>query len=108
MAFFPGMIKHKVMKRILIYHAIVYSLFVSIYWLMDFPKHFALPEGSKGDLHDIFYFAIVTQMAVSPPGDMAPLTKFARGVTALHALASWFQMISLIVVFPLVKSFKPW
>ena len=86
----------------LIYHLALFLVFFTVYSLIDFKAHFALPpdlanpEPQNPDWTTRLYFTGVVQYAVSTPGEMMPVSPLGRALVWTHITASIVQALTLV------------
>ena len=82
-------------EQALIYNAIILAIFLVIYNVIDFNKHFTSdkPVSRQGK----FYFGIMTHTAVGC-NDIVPKTDVARVITSIHVILAWVQVFLLFLV----------
>ena len=80
----------KFLKTAVWYNAVVFSLFLLAYLLIDFEKHFKSdePVSTKGKV----YYAVMAHTSSGPDG-IAPRTDFGRMLTSLHVTLAWMQLM---------------
>ena len=80
----------KFLKTAVLYNAVIFLVFFTVYLSLDFKKHFTADTyvTPKGKL----YFAIMNHTAAGA-GDIVPKTDTARMITGAHVLLAWMQLI---------------
>jgi hypothetical protein len=84
--------KH-IVGYLLLYNFFVWLTFAIIYRLIDFAKHFSVPDffmPSNWSETSYYAFMVQTQMYGTA---VVPKTPFARGLVAVHAAMAWSQTI---------------
>jgi uncharacterized membrane protein len=70
-------------------HAVIFTIFTALYWLMDFKKHFGT------DPKDILYFSATVHSTVGF-GDITPKTQAAKTVVTLHMVLSFIATLLVL------------
>ena len=85
----------RVLKTAVVYNLVVFLIFMVVYLLMDFSKHFtsAAPITTSGKL----YYCVMAHTSVGS-NDILPKTDAARMVSALHVTLAWIQLMLAFVV----------
>lgn len=80
----------KFLQAAVLYNAVVFAVFYTIYTLIDFSKHFTsdTPVTGRGKL----YFAVMAHSA-GGSNDIVPKTDVARVITAAHVALAWMQLL---------------
>ena len=89
-------ISNKFLKGLLLYNVLLYTMFLSIYLVIDFKKHFHLPEHTEDITSTIAYYTLLSQTQVMA-GEIVPKTRLGRYLLMTHVFLSWF-MIALVMV----------
>ena len=81
--------------KALMYNGIVFMIFLAVYMMLNFNKHFTSqePVTTKGKV----YYAVMTHSAVGS-NDISPRTDTARIVTLIHVTLAWIQPFLLFLV----------
>jgi hypothetical protein len=85
-------------KASLCYNALIFALFLVVYFSMDFSAHFGLasvpwePQLPPVTASGKVYFAVMTHTAMGS-NDITPKTDWARRIVGLHAVLAWMQVL---------------
>jgi hypothetical protein len=82
-------------EALLLYNIILFVIFVAIYHLIDFRRHFDLPEHTPPTTHSILYYTFMTQAQVMA-GEISPKTNLGRQLLVVHVFLSWFVTVALL------------
>lgn len=82
--------RFKFLGSLLAYNAVVFVVFLVVYLLIDFDKHFGSEK--KATFADKLYFCLMTH-SNAMAGDFVPRTAVARRVMSLHILFTWMQLL---------------
>lgn len=78
---------------LLLYNFFVWLTFAIVYRLIDFTKHFEVPDTfMPGHWSETAYYAFMVQTQMYGTA-VVPKTPFGRGVVGIHAAMAWAQTI---------------
>lgn len=83
---------------LLLYNLVVFLVFLPVYLLLDFNKHF-YSENKDSTLGDKLYFCLMTH-SNAMAGDYVPKTEAIRRVMSLHILFTWMQLLFIFYTAP--------
>lgn len=86
----------KFLKAAVAYNLVLYAIFLTIYFFLDFKKHFVVEDGAEISARGKVYFAIMTHTAGGPQ-DIVPTTDFARMLMSVHVALAWAQLMLVFV-----------
>jgi hypothetical protein len=89
-----SVLRFRFLGNLLIFNLVIFSIFLPVYLLIDFNKHFASdkPVSVTGKI----YFALVTH-SNAMSGDIVPKTDVARSIMAAHIMLTWAQLLFLFI-----------
>lgn len=87
---------NKFFRGLVAYNLFVYSIFVALYSVIDFKKHFDIPAGLEPTTSVRMYYAFLSQAGVMA-GEIVPKTAFGRALLSMHILLSWGIVVALLV-----------
>lgn len=92
------LVSNKLLNHLLTYHLLVYAGIVSAYLLIDFDRHFIVPDfiPKPTPPEAIFYYALCTHSNVMA-GEIIPRTPFGRALLETHVWCTWIVMVFLLV-----------
>lgn len=88
-------IHSKFMEGILLYNLMVFAIFYSIYHVIDFEKHYQIPEGMHPTPSFLMYFSLLTHTNAMC-AEVTPKTTLGRNLMALHVMFSWGLFLVLL------------
>lgn len=90
-------IGNRFLDELLLYNMFVYSVTVACYHLIDFEKHFEMPEHTpKASTGTIMYYTFLSHASVMA-GEIVPKTMLGRALLSIHILMTWVIMLLLLV-----------
>ena len=84
------------LRHVLIWHALVYSVFLAIYSAVGFGAHFNIPPTADGSFGTAAYYTLVVHGSLG--SDIYPRTPLGRALVAAHLLFAWIPTVLLLDV----------
>ena len=85
-----------ILLLLLAYNAVCVFGFSAVYSLVDFDKHWALPEGVENNYSTRLYYSLAVQ-ATCMAGEIYPKTTTARTVQSIQIMSAWLTTLILVV-----------
>jgi len=93
---FHAVLNNSFVKALFTYNLVLYVMFFGVYSMIDFPKHFNLPNNTNADTGTVAYYTLMCQTQVMA-GEITPKTQLSRALVGIHVFFSWF-VVALIMV----------
>lgn len=100
MGLLRAVVNNRFLESLFLYNALLLAVFTLIYSVIDFDRHFILPDHIKhADTSVKMYYAFLSQSNVMA-GEIAPRTSTGRTLLAVHILLSWSIILAFVVPWP--------
>lgn len=85
-----------ILLLLIVYNCVCIFGFSAVYSLMDFEKHFVLPEGVENNYSTRLYYSLAVQ-ATCMAGEIYPKTTTAHTTQSIQIMSAWLTTLILVV-----------
>ena len=92
-----------ILLLLMAYNVVCVFVFAGVYTMVDFQKHFAIPDEVENNWSTRMYYSLAVQ-ATCMAGEIYPKTTLAHTIQSLQIVSSW--LVTLMLVVPWIRGVR--